>query len=240
MASYNPNYAANVEPFSKLVEAMGDYNLKTAQGELAMAQADVLEAKAKREALGNEELELRMQRLNRQIVSLNTAQRKAAAQLKSVQDYIHHVSELENLGRTNRWIFDAVDQLFVILDRPQVTVRVMTAPVPAAACPNTNFHYNNEAPASSAAVPAFPGGNLSDLLDFLKENHLQFVKFRAAHLAVLSALAELSTAAEERAAEVDRKIADLRDHSIASLPTPAGNDDNSISSKSGTQSPGDP
>jgi hypothetical protein len=43
MSSANPN-ASNVEAFAKLVKAMGDFNLETAQAQLALAQADVQEA----------------------------------------------------------------------------------------------------------------------------------------------------------------------------------------------------
>jgi hypothetical protein len=228
MASGSPSGSANssasgtIEAFAQLVKAEGDFNMETAQGKLYSAQADLTEAETGQVQLTNEEYAVRIQRLKFQQLALRTAQRKAEAAEAQIEENLPRVAQMQATGRTNQYIFASLAQVLQILDQPKVILTVMGTAVPKEACDKSNFRYNNEAPDENAPVPDFSGGNVGMLIDFMENNHLQFVKFHAAHMAVLSALVDLSSAAEDRATAIEGDVAKLRDTTPNAIPSLAG------------------
>jgi hypothetical protein len=218
--------ADNTTAFAKLTKAEGDYNLETAQGQLALAQASVQDAEARREDLGNEEYQLRIDRLRHQQIALRDAERKAAGDLANVNDHLHRVSQLVASGKTNRYIFDSIYQLLVILNEPETVLKVMGATVPLEACGyQNNFRNNSEMRPKLNSTLDFNGSSVGQLIEFLKTNRLELVPFSGAHMAVVEAFSKLSEAAETKATATEAKVTELRDHVEAPLPTPAGNAD---------------
>jgi len=229
--------AQRTSSFASLVKAEADYNLETAQAQLALAQRDVEEAKADRENIGNEEYQLRVDRLAHQQQLLEAARSTANKRLKTVEEYTHRVSQLEAEGRTNQWIFNAVSQLLTMLDQPTLVAGVMGGTVPNEASAEDNFTPNNEAP-DDATSSVFPGGNVGTLLNWMKKHKLRFVPFQPAHLAVISAFGKLSEAAEKKAADFEAKATALRDQQIPSIPQPGGNAQAPGTDTPGTDTPG--
>lgn len=226
--------ASRTESFADLVKAEGQFLVSKSQADLNEAQADLTEAQANREQIGNEELQLRVDRMQRQQELLDAAQRKAALDLKTVTMHLARLSQLESEGRTNRFIFYSLTQLLIILNEPDVTLKVMSKAVPPEAFDASNYALSVEAK-SGAAVQSFPGGNTGQLLAFANKNNLMFVPFLPAHLFVLGALTELSAAAQKKAADISADEKANRDQPIAPLPAPGGNATGSPPSQSSTK-----
>lgn len=217
----DPN-ASRTESFADLIKAEGQFLVSKSQADLNEAQADLTEAQANREQIGNEELQLRVDRMQRQQELLDAAQRKAANDLKTVNVHIQRLSQLESEGRTNRYIFYSITQLLIILNEPGVTLSVMGRTVPDSAFDTPDFALNSDAK-SGATIPPFTGNNLGQLLAFAQKYTLMFVPFSPTHIYILGALAELSAAAAKKAADISADEKANRDQPIAPLPAPGGN-----------------
>ncbi len=124
------------------------------------------------------------------------------------KNYEHELHQLRDGGQTNEYIFMALgwcQQLFSEespKDEREIPAQIMSARVPPNACTKDNFEGNDDSSITKDQISDFPGGPLQDLIEFAKQNDLQFVLGSPAQKFVTDAIIQLEAAALDRVQQI--------------------------------------
>lgn len=205
--------AENTQAYAELIKAQATYVVAMAEANLKNAQAELFLAQAAHEWERVRQLRLLVNRLELELKRARKQEHAVEAQIKKVTEHARRINLLK-MGRSSKYVHAS---LFFIL----------TQVVPSAVVGDTlgrdvgSFQARDFVPnKKDREAVAFEGGNVGQLLEFIKANDFSFSPFSPAHLEVVEAMEAIEAAADEETAKLNTFIQELMNRKFEPVQEP--------------------
>lgn len=199
---------------SNYMRALGEARLNWAISQHQLAQAEYLHTLSENNRLRTIYLSLFVERLRYDFYHLKKREAVFRNKMKKVEAWSRSLAVL-NTGRTSQHVFGALRGLKMHAVDISLFLPGERTAVPE--LPAADFIPNK---VGKDAVP-FPAGNVAKLMRFIEVNNFSLEPGGEAYFAVLTYIADIEKAAEEKALAIERHMQELEDGKLDIWKPPA-------------------
>ncbi len=189
-AQEDSTYAENVEAYAQLLRAEGEFLRAVAAARLDLAKSWLIEAQAAGEWVKVKQLQLLVERLNLELYRLKKQEYKLLKKAETIEKWAKQANKIVG-GLVNSYSLQGLKVLILNYIPPAKVLAAMTLPAPP---------IKQLMPLGKGEPMDFAGGNVGQLVEFLREYNLTVEPWSPGHIALVEAMITLAAGVDEQLA----------------------------------------